>query len=188
MGEHSGTHLTAPASFFRDGKTVDQYLPADLVRPAVVIDVRDRCRDNPDFALESSHLSEWESLHGRIPPDSLVLLLTGWSKRWSEPVEYLGTDPQGGLHFPGFGLHAAEMLITERSVGGLGTDTAGVEPGVDQGFSVSRLALSRDLIVLENLNRLEVLTPTGSTVVIGALKLVGGSGSPAAVTALIPRK
>ena len=186
LGEHSGTHLTAPASFIDGGKTVDQYLPGELVHPTVVIDVRDHCRNNPEFALTTSLLLEWESGHGTIPPGCLALLLTGWSGRWSEPGDYLGADLQGGVHFPGFGLGAAEVLVKERSVAGLGTDTAGVEPGVDESFSVSELALSRELIVLENLVNLDKLPSTGATVVIGILKLVGGSGSPSCVMALVP--
>ena len=37
MGEHSGTHLTAPASFYRDGATVDAGATEDLVRQTVVV-------------------------------------------------------------------------------------------------------------------------------------------------------
>ena len=67
LGEHSGTHLTAPASYYRDGRTVDQYAAGDLVCPAVVVDAREQCSRNPDYALSAGDVLAWEKLHGRTP-------------------------------------------------------------------------------------------------------------------------
>ena len=186
MGEHSGTHLTAPASYFANGRTVDQYAPCELVRPAVVLDVREQCRRDPDYALPLGDVLGWEDHNGVIQPGHLVLLNTGWQDRWHDPEAYLGTDSHGGLHFPGFGYEAASLLIHERSVGGLGTDTAGIEPGADSDLSVSKLVLAGPRIALENLVNLDRLPATGAVVVVGLLGLVGGSGSPAAITAFVP--
>ena len=186
LGEHAGTHLTAPASFYPDGRTVDQYVPEELVKPAVVIDARQQCQANPDYALTPGDVAAWESRHGPVPTDSIALLLTGWSERWPNSAAYLGNDANGVLHFPGFGPDAAALLLNERNVAGLGTDTAGVEPGADSTFTVSRLVLSQPRIVLENLANLHQLPPTGAVLVIGLLRLEGGSGSPAAVTAFLP--
>ena len=190
MSEHGGTHLTAPASFFANGLTVDEFSSHELVRPAVVIDVQAQCRRDPDYALTVDDLAAWESLHGPVPSGAIALLHTGWAERWHDPRAYLGTNPDeipdDRLHFPGFGLEAAELLVNARGAAGLGTDTAGVEPGTHSDFSVSRLALSKQLLVLENLANLDSLPPTGAVVVIGLLRLDGGSGSPAAVTALLP--
>ena len=186
MSEHGGTHLTAPASYYPDGNTVDQYTAEGLVLPSVVIDIREHCRTDPNYALTTGDVQDWESRHGGVPHGSLVLLLTGWSQYWTIPASYLGTDPDGELHFPGFRLEAASLLVNDRAVAGLGLDTAGLEPGVDGTLAVSRLVLSHPRIVLENLTNLHKLPPTGAVVVIGALKLEGGSGSPAAVTAFMP--
>ena len=186
MGEHAGTHLTAPASFYPGGRTVDQYAPEELVKPAVVMDARQQCQANPDYALTPGDVTAWESRHGPVPADSIALLLTGWAQRWNNPAAYLGADANGGLHFPGFGPGAAALLLNRRNAAGLGTDTAGVEPGADATFAVSKLVLSQPRIVLENLANLHRLPPTGAVLVIGLLRLEGGSGSPAAVTAFIP--
>jgi len=78
------------------------------------------------------------------------------------------------------------MLLEGRNIAGLGTDTGGAEPGADSGFFVSRLVLENRLIVLESLTNLDLLPPTGTLLVIGLLRLEGGSGCPASVTALIP--
>ena len=77
-------------------------------------------------------------------------------------------------------------MLEGRNVAGLGTDSAGAEPGADTQFSVSRLALENRLIVLENLTNLDLLPATGALLIIGLLRLDGGSGGPAAVTALVP--
>ena len=186
MSEHGGTHLTAPASFYDDGLTVDRIPSEDLVKPSVMIDVRQQCQADRDYTLSVHDLLAWEEVHGRTPAGTIALLYTGWADRWNDPSSYLGAAPGGRLHFPGFGADAASLLIEDRSVAGLGTDTPGLEPGIDCGFTVSRLVLSHSRIVLENLTNLQYLPPTGAVLVIGLLKLEGGSGSPAAVTALVP--
>ena len=186
MSEHGGTHLTAPASYYPNGRTADRYTATELVKPAVVIDIRPQCQANPDYALTRADVLAWESRHGTVPSGALALLLTGWAERWDNPAAYLGADTDGNLHFPGFGLDAAKLLLNGRAAAGLGTDTPGVEPGVDAGLSLSRLALSQPRIVLENLANLHRLPATGAVLVIGLLRLSGASGAPAAVTVFLP--
>ena len=186
MGEHSATHLTAPSSFYRNGATVDAFAAKDLVRPAVVVDVREESGRDADYCLSSSRLLAWEAEHGPVAPGSLVLLCTGWSARWNDPVSYLGQDETGTLHFPGFGLDAARLLIDERAAAGLGIDTAGIDCGIDLDYSVSKLTLAAPRIVLENLANLDQMPPTGTVLVIGLLRLAGGSGAPVSATAFLP--
>lgn len=141
---------------------------------------------DPDYALDVALLRAWERQHGPIPPRSLVLMATGWDRRWETPASFLNLGPDGTPHFPGFGLEAARWLLEERQAAGLGTDTHGVDPGDDTTFAASRAVLARGGLVLENLARLGDLPPRGATLVVGLLPLVGGSGSPAAVLALVP--
>ena len=190
MGEHTGTHLSAPSCFYADGPTIDAYAPESLVAPAVVIDLRQKALGHPDYAFSRRDLREWEGRHGRIPGGSVVLAHTGWGEKWDEPSEYLGEclgqQADSGLHFPGFSIDAVRLLLEERGISGLGIDTHGVDPGQDSSFSVSKLLLEQPRIVLANLTGLDQLPPTGTTLVIGILRLRGGSGSPASVIALIP--
>lgn len=186
MGEHAATHLNAPLSFFAGAAGVDTIPPEALIRHAVVIDAREEAAANPEFALSAEHVRAWEDRHGRIPAGSLALLCTGWGSLWGDPARFLGLDSAGRAHFPGFGVDAARFLLEERLVSGLGTDTHGVEPGWDAQLQVNRLTLAAGALVLENLANLEQLPPVGAVLIIGVLRLVGGSGSPAAVTVLIP--
>ena len=186
MGEHSGTHLSAPSGFQAGASGHESFSPQDLVRPAIVIDIAKQAETDRDYALTMNDVLDWESDHGPVPQGCVALLHTGWQSRWSNPLDYLGGTSAGELHFPGFGLEAAEMLIKGRGIAGLGADTAGVEPGVDTKFSVSRPALEQRLILLENLTNLDQLPPTGALLVVGLLRLEGGSGGPASITALVP--
>ena len=186
MSEHSGTHLSAPSGFLDGAPGHEAFSPNDLVRPAIVIDISTQAESHPDYALTMNDVLDWESDHGPVPHGCLALLRTGWQQRWSNPLEYLGGASGDQLHFPGFGLDAAKVLFKGRNAGGLGIDTAGAEPGNDTGFSVSRMALEKRLIVLENLTNLDLLPPTGALLIIGLLRLEGSSGGPASVTALVP--
>ena len=184
MGEHSGTHLAAPSAVSPDGAGPDRIRPENLVAPAVVIDVTGPASRDPDYTLGLNRVVEWERRHGAVSRDVVALLNTGWSRYWDQPRRFINADPQGVMHFPGFAVDAARFLLENRGVAGLGTDTHGIDPGSDPNLAVSQLALARGAIVLECLNNLDQLPPTGATIVVGRLPLVGGSGSPACVLAL----
>ena len=186
LGEHSGTHINAPAGFHPGGMDIAAYPAASLVAPAVVIDGREESRANPDYRLSLAHVLAWERRHGAVPAGSVALLFTGWPDQWSNPAAYLGQTGDGELHFPGFGLPAVNLLLTERGAAGVGIDTHGVDGGQDTTFAVNRRVLEQPRIVLENLANLDQLPPTGATLVIGALRLAGGSGSPVSVMAFLP--
>lgn len=186
LGEHSGTHLNAPVHFFPQGLTVDQIPPEKLVLPAVVMDVRTRCAIHADHALTVEEVLAWEEEHGRIPPGCLVILFTGWQERWDTPVRYWNADPEGRLHFPGFSLASARFLIEERGAVGLASDGPGLEPGLDEAFSVNRYVLGRNALALENLCHVDRLPALGATLVIGLWRVEGGSGAPVSILAFLP--
>lgn len=186
LGEHSATHINAPRSFYPDGVGIDRYPAESLVAPAVVIDICQQVAQDSDYVLTRTDIDTWEKKYNKIPSGSIVLLYTGWQEKWHAPVEFLNPDASGGLHFPGFTRNTTEFLLNERQIFGLGTDTHGVDSGQDNTFATNRLVLEQPRIVLENLTNLEQLPPTGTTLVIGILRLLHGSGSPAAVMAFVP--
>jgi kynurenine formamidase len=186
LGEHSATHMNAPNSFYPQGMSIDQYPAESLVAKAVVIDIRKQTTANPNYALALSDVLAWEEQYGQIPQGSVVLLFTGWQSKWSDKVAFFNQDACGGLHFPGFGSEATQFLLAERQIAGVGIDTHGVDSGQDTIFATNRLVLEQPRIVLENLTNLEQLPAIGTTLVIGVLRLRGGSGSPVAVLALLP--
>jgi len=183
--EHTGTHFDAPCHFIEGKATVDK-IPADtLVRPAVVIDISKEIGSNADAVLTLQHVKDWEKVNGVVPKDAAILLRTGWEEFNTNKIKYAG--PDGDLHFPGYGVEAAQYLVNERAATGLGIDTLGIDPGNKADFPVhSQVSHPKGLWHLENLQNLKQLPAIGAWIVVGVLPLVGGSGSPARVIALVP--
>lgn len=186
IGEHSATHMNAPNSFHEGGQGIDAYAPESLVVPAVVVDVREQSAADADFQVGVADLEAWEGEHGRIPAGSVVLAFTGWQELWSDPAAFFGEDAAGHMHFPGFAAEATAFLLEERGVAGVGIDTHGVDPGLDEDYATNTQVLAQNGIILENLTNLDQLPPVGTTLVIGILRLEQGSGSPVSVMAFVP--
>lgn len=187
--EHGGTHLDAPLHFAEQGHPVDA-IPLDhLVAPVVVIDVTEAAAADPDYLLEPAAVIAWEDTHAQIPAGAIVLLRTGWGKRWPDRALYFGSAEVGSaadLHFPSFGVDAARLLIEERGVVALGLDTASIDGGRSTDFQVHRLAAAANVPGLENLAHLEDLPATGAWLAALPVKIEGGSGGPARVVAFVP--
>jgi kynurenine formamidase len=184
MFEHTGTHIDAPAHFVSAGATVDQLTADRLVRPLAIIDIVERCASDPDYALTCADLKRDIATCGPIEPGSVVAARTGWDARIGGAA-YL-TDPP---RFPGFSVEAADWLTRECAVEGLAIDSPGIDPGHDAAFSVhSTITLPRDVWHLEGLVNLGQVPARGAMVVVGALPLIGGSGAPARVFALVPAR
>lgn len=188
--EHGGTHLDAPIHFARSGLTVDRIPLEQLIAPAVVIDATDKADRDADYRLSAEDVRQFEERHGRIPAGSIVLLRTGWSRRWANRQAYFGDDtPRDAskLHFPSYGVDAARLLVQERRVAALGADVASIDHGPSTDFAVHQLAAAANVPGLENLTNLHELPATGAIVIALPMKIEGGSGGPVRVVALVPR-
>src|SRR5687767_6093480 len=160
--EHGGTHLDAPIHFAEGKTTVDRIPLERLIAPAIVIDVSDRAAANADYRLTADDIRDWESRHGTIAAGTIVLLRTGWGKRWPNRKSYFGDDTPGAtdnLHFPSYGEEAARLLVTERRIGALGVDTASIDRGQSRDFLVHRIAGEANVPGFENLAGLDRLPP-----------------------------
>jgi kynurenine formamidase len=185
MLEHYGTHLDAPIHFPPGKMTVDEIPPTKLFGPAVVLDVRAESVKDADYQAPAALVEEWEKRHGQIPEGAIVLLRTGWASRWPDAQRYRNQDAQGRMHFPGYSVKAAKLLI-ERKVSGLGCDTMSADYGASEDFAVHRAVLGAGLYQLENLTDLSALPETGAFLVVAPIKLEGGSGGAVRVFALLP--
>ena len=186
IGEHSATHMNAPNCFHEGGVGIDAYSPASLVVPAIVIDARKQTAENPDYALTKDDVLAWEQQHGQIPAGSVVIMYTGWQEKWNAPAEFFNQDESGGMHFPGFDGETTTFLLQERQIAGVGIDTHGVDPGQDETYATNVQVSAQQGIILECLTHLDQLPATGTTLVIGILRLREGSGTPVSVMAFIP--
>jgi kynurenine formamidase len=187
IGEHTATHMNAPNSFVADDtRAITSYAAERRVVPAVVIDVRGEAAANPDFELATSDVLAWEERHGEIAAGSLVILFTGWQDKWEDPAAFINEDAQGDLHFPGFAGATTRWLLADREISGVGTDTHGVDPGIDTSHATNVQIARAHGIAIECMANLDQLPPTGATLVLGPLQLREGSGSPLSVVAFVP--
>ncbi|MGQ0538703.1 MAG: cyclase family protein [Gemmatimonadaceae bacterium] len=191
MGEHSGTHFDAPIHWIT-GKDLpdnacDTIPAARFIGPACVIDVTHDVTYNEDFLLMPQHVEKWEQMHGRIPPASWVLLRTAWSKR-DDAASFLNVRDDGP-HWPGFHKRTSELLAKDRDVLGVGVETVGTDAGQaaasDPPFPNHTIMHGAGKFGLASLCNLDRLPPTGAIVIAAPLKLVGGSGSPLRVLAIV---
>jgi kynurenine formamidase len=186
IGEHSGTHWGTPNTFIEGARSAEQFSAQELVVPAVVIDIRQQGAEDADYRLSVDDVTAWETQNGLIPAGSVVILFTGWQDKWDDPEAFINADADGVLHWPGFSAEAAEFLVTERGIVGLGTDTHGADPGNDEEFGASFAMYDADGMILECLGGLDQLPALGATLVVGGLPISGGSGSPARVLVFLP--
>lgn len=189
--EHGGTHLDAPIHFAEGKNTIDRIPLERLIAPAVVIDVADRAAANADYRLTAGDVRDWESRHGTIAAGTIVLLRTGWGKRWPDRKSYFGDDTPGAtdkLHFPSYGEDAVRLLVEQRRVAAIGVDTASIDYGQSHDFIVHRIANGADVPGLENVANLERLPARGALLMALPMKIAGGSGGPVRIVAAIGRQ
>ena len=189
MSEHGGTHIDAPNHFAEGRLAVDEIPLQKLIAPAVVIDVRPSVEANRDYRLSRKDLQGWENRHGQIPQGAVVLMLTGWGAGWPDKSRYLGSatpsDPTT-LHFPGFSREAAEYLVKERQIDGIGIDTPSIDYGPSQDFIVHQVVNGANLYGLENVANLDKLPPKGAILLALPIKIKGGTGGPVRIIAVLP--
>ena len=185
LPEHFGTHIDAPAHFAAGVWTVDQIPAQRLVAPLVVIDVRGRVANNPDYQVSLDDLATWEHDNGDVPPGAVVMARTGWAARWDSMKAYRNADDKGAMHFPGFALDTAKFLVLARKIAGLGIDTLSVDFGPSKDYPIHHFTARNDVYHLENVASLELVPEAGAIVVVAPAKLEGGSGGPVRILALI---
>ena len=189
--EHGGTHLDAPIHFAADHPSVDEIDLERLLGEAAVVDVAERCAEDPDYQISVADLRAWEERHGQQLIDVIVLLRTGWSSRWPDRLKYLGTEAQGAeavaqLHFPGLAPEAARWLVEQRSIKAIGIDTASIDPGQSTHFESHRDLCGHDVPIFENVANLDQLPAQGALVIALPMKIAGGSGGPLRIVAVVP--
>lgn len=176
--------------FNEQDQSSEQVPLSQLIAPAMVIDIRDKMAQAPDYLLTRDDVLVFDQTHGTIARGSIVLLRTGWSSHWPDRKAYLDDDEPGRtdrLHFPSHGAEAARLLVGERQVPVIRADVASIDGGQSQDFQVHRIAAAKNLPGLENLTNLDSLPPGGAFVLALPMKIEGGSGGPLRAVGLVPR-
>ncbi len=129
FNNHIGTHIDAPVHMFPDGKNLDQIPVEQFTGRGVYIKVEDKT-----FELEALKQSD-------IREGDIVLLHTGMSDRLFEPDYYKS--------YPQVPEEVAQYLV-DKKVKMMGVDMG----GVDHDFSIHKLLLKNEVLIIENLTNL----------------------------------
>lgn len=185
--EHLGTHIDAPNHFEQNQPSVDQIPFEQLIGSAVVINIAEKAERDADYTLSLSDISLWEKEHGIIPKGSIVLVNTGWSKRWNNFDDYKNIDKNSCMHFPGYSKEAAGFLVEKRHIKGIGIDTLSGDCGNCSDFQVHHIVNGAGKFILENIANLDKLPPKGATLIIAPIKIEGGSGGQCRIWAILAK-
>ena len=189
-GEHIGTHIDAPIHWIsgKDGKDVSQIDPARLIGPAVVLDFTAQAETDPDFLIDVAHLVDWQEEHGVFPANSWLLFRTGWAQYGHDKQAFLNLD-ENGSHTPGFTAECAKWIAEELDISGIGVETVGIDAGnaaaLNPPFPMHYFLLGADKYGITSLKNLDKLPKHGAMIVVAPLPVVGGTGAPTRVLAMV---
>src|SRR5262245_20374005 len=183
--EHAGTHMDAPIHFSEAGSTVEKIAGENLVVPLAVVDVAAKAAENPDYQMSRDDLAAWEKQHGALPVRCCVAMHSGWATYAVSERRFTGKDDGGTFHFPGVAPDAAEWMMKERNVIGLGVDTLSLDYGPSKDFKVHTTWLPSGRWGLENVANLDRVPASGATLVVGIPKVKDATGGPARLLALV---
>lgn len=182
--EHVGTHIDAPLHFSADGQSVDEIPVESLICPLVKIDIAARAAEDADTTVTPDDLQAWIDANGEIPDGACIAMDSGWAAKVRTP-EFRNADADGVLHFPGFHVEAAQMLMETTGAVCLAVDTMSADPGNSTDFGVHYAWLPSNRYHIENIAGLPEMPAAGATLVVGAPKTRGGTGGPARIFAMV---
>ena len=174
-----------------DGNGARRTVPAPRDRgPAVVLDFTKETEADPDFLVDVAHLVAWQEEHGAFPANAWLLFRTGWDQYGHDQHAFLNVD-ENGSHTPGFTAECAQWMAQELEISGIGVETVGIDAGnaaaLNPPFPVHYFLLGADKYGITSLKNLAKLPTHGAMIVVAPLPIVGGTGAPARVMALIQK-
>ncbi|MEL6409257.1 MAG: cyclase family protein [Pseudomonadota bacterium] len=184
VNEHTGTHIDAPLHFTDGGTSIDEVPVESLVCPLAVVDIQAKADADPDAQVTPDDLKTWISANGPIPQGACLAFNSGWQKRLGTKA-FRNADDDGKMHFPGFHVEAAKMLLEEAEVAGIAVDTLSIDFGLSADFITHYTWLPANRWAIENMANLDQVPATGATLVVGAPKHKGGTGGPCRLIALV---
>ncbi len=169
----AGTHIDAPFHMNKAGRMIHELELSELICPCYCIHVEGV---DDDFQLSVKDIKSIEASHGAIKAGSIVVVSTGWYKRWDTPDKY-----RNNLKHPSVSQEAA-MYLVDKQISALAVDTLSPDCA-ENGYPVHEALLPRDCLIIENLTNTETLPTIGATIIALPLKIVNGTESPARIIA-----
>ncbi|MCL5009262.1 MAG: cyclase family protein [Patescibacteria group bacterium] len=162
FGTHSGTHLDAPSHFFSGGKKLSDFGVESFMGKGVLLDARGEKNIGKEI-LQGAQINAGD----------IVLLCTGWQEKYGSG-EYFEDHPLVSDEL------AKELVRLQIKMLGMDTPSPDKEP-----FLVHEALLQKEILILENLRKLEgLLTAKNFEIIALPLKLEA-DGAPTRVVAKI---
>ncbi|BCY12885.1 cyclase family protein [Actinoplanes sp. L3-i22] len=207
LGTHVGTHVDALAHVSQDGLLHGGVVAADVQSDAGF--ARLGIDEFPPYVGRGVFL-DVAALHGveilppgyevtagdlaaaagdlKINPGDAILVGTGWSRRFGDPISFLGTAE--GV--PGPGPEAARWLVA-KGVTVTGAETIAYER-IAPAAGHASLPVHRILLVEAGINIVETMLLSGLAdagvkefqLILAPLRLIGATGSPVRPLAVVP--
>jgi len=168
LSSHSGTHVDLPSHILLAGSSLDAFGVERFAGRGVAIDLRGMRGLIP---LEA--LLPFEVL---IKECDFLLLCSGWSQHWGSADYYAG--------YPVLSLEAARWL-TGFHLKGIGVDMISVDAADSVDFSVHKILLQKEILIIENLLCPTLLFSFPFTFYGFPLKIAGAEASPIRAVALM---
>src|SRR5690606_12169506 len=97
-----------------------------------------------------------------------------------------GPEAVAELHFPGLQPDAAQWLVDNRKIHGIGIDTPSIDFGQCKDFMAHRILAEKDILIFENIANIEHIPSKDFFIIALPMKIQGGSGGPLRIVACVP--
>ena len=173
-----GTQLDPPAHWAPEYPAIDELPATYAIRPLAVISIVEQVAKDPGYSLQVSDIEQWETRHGKIPAQSVVMVRSDWSKKWPDPA--LATQQV----FPGVSLAALKFLHEQRHILFHGHEP--LDTDATPTLEGEHWLMHHGYTQAEGVANLDKVAEAGCLVTIGYPKFKGGLGGYARYIAICP--
>ncbi|MGI6685815.1 MAG: cyclase family protein [Bacillota bacterium] len=162
MYSHTGTHIDAPAHMLSNGPCLEHLDINHFIGKAAVLDfstTREKIINIHDLRPYAEKIKNVE----------FIIIKTGWSKYWGDQKYY--------EKFPSLSEESAKWL-SEFNLKGVGIDAISIDNINSATFSIHKILLSKNIIIIENLTNLDSISKEYFILSILPLKNKNADGSP----------
>ena len=170
LSTHTGTHMDAPSHFIQEAQPIDN------------LDVNRFFMENVHLlkiSKSSNQLISVEDIVSSgidIKKNDAIVFATGW--------EYNRNNEKYVSENPGLSLEAANYL-SDKEINAVAIDGPSIDAGIDSDFSVHKVLLKNNIIIIENLCNLDQIKKKIFKLLAIPLKLHRASGSPIRALAVV---
>ena len=173
-----GTQLDPPAHWAPEYPAIDELPATYAVRPLVVISIVDQLAKDAGYHLQRADIQSWESRNGKVPPGSVVMVRSDWSKKWPDPALAEAKT------FPGVSLDALKFLHEERRILFHGHEP--LDTDATPNLEGEHWLLHHGYTQAEGVANLDQVPEKGCLITIGFPKFAGGLGGYARFVGICP--